>query len=293
MSRDVRGRGSRRTLGCSGQARVVTNLRLMTWNILEGGRSAEGQRLDLVAAVVRGALPDVLVVCEAHGLAEDERLLGDLSAAVGMRAYVAVAASGAHVVLFARPPATVMHFEPGVLGAGGAAALAVVRAPGLPEFLLAGVHLDARSGDARVAEVTSVLARMAPGWARIIMGDLNQLSHQDALSRRDLLALPLHHVERHVGSDGEPDTRVTRMLAAAGFVDAWRLAHADQPAATGHTVPTAIPQPPRFGGARLDYVFLSADIPAALTACEVYREKPAPRASDHFPVVADLTPHGA
>ncbi len=271
----------------------MSRVRLMTWNLLEGGRSVEGQRLDLIAAVIRAARPDVLVACEAHGLAEDARLLGDLSAAVGMRAHVATATSGSHVALFVRPPVSVMHFQPDTLGSQRAAALAVIRAPGLPEFLIAGVHLDATSPGVRVAEVSALLRRMATGWPRVIMGDLNQLSHEDALARRDLLALPLHHVERHVGLDGEPDTRVTKLLAEAGFVDAWRLAHAGEPASAGFTVPTGIPQPPRFGGSRLDYVFLSADMPAALTACDVVRDEPAPRASDHFPVIADLVPHAS
>jgi endonuclease/exonuclease/phosphatase family metal-dependent hydrolase len=76
-------------------------------------------------------------------------------------------------------------------------------------------------------------------------------------------------------------------------VDAWRLAHAGEPWAAGATVPTALPQPPRFGTLRLDYIWLSSDVPAALTACDVWREAPAPAASDHYAVVADLEPHGA
>ena len=270
----------------------MARLRLMTWNLLDGGRGPDGQRLDLITAVVRAAQPDVLVACEASGLAEDPRLLADVAAAVGMRARLAPADDGAHVVLLTRPSVAVPHFEAAPLGGARSAVLAVIRAPGLPEMLLGGCHLDARDPGLRLHEIQSLLARMPAGWPRVVLGDLNQISHEDGVTRRDLLALPLHHVERHVAPDGEPDTRVTQALAAAGLVDAWRLAHAGAPPSAGFTVPTDVPRPPRFTGMRLDYVFLSADMPAALTACDIWREKPASRASDHFPVLADLEPHG-
>lgn len=266
-------------------------LRLMTWNLLQGGRGADGQRLDLITEVIRACRPDVLFACEAHGLAEEPRLLGDVAAAVGMRARIVPAADGAHVALLTRPVVAVTHFEGVPLAGPRNAVLAALRAPGLPDFLLGGCHLDARSPSARLVEIRCLLQRMPPEWPRVLMGDLNQISHEDGLTRRDLLALPLHHVERHVAPDGEPDTRVTQDIAASGFVDAWRLAHPGPLTPAGHSVPTAIPQPPRFGGMRLDYIFLSSDLPVALTACEVWREKPAPRASDHFPLWADIEPH--
>jgi exodeoxyribonuclease-3 len=268
----------------------MSRLRLMTWNLLEGGKGADGPRLDLIATLLRAVRPDVLVACEAHGLAEDPALLTDLSAAVGMRARVAPARSGSHVALFTRPSVAIVHFEAADLG-GRSAALALVRATGFADFVLAGVHLDALDGDVRLAEIEAVLARL-PAMPRAVLGDLNSLSHEDRVARRDLLALPLHHVQRHVGADGDPDTRVTQSLARHGFVDAWKLAHAADPPHAGDTVPTSVPQPPRFGAMRLDYVFLSSDMPAALVACEVVRQAPAPVASDHFAVIADLEPHG-
>lgn len=266
--------------------------RLMTWNLLEGGRGADGHRLDLCAEVIRNCRPDVLFACEAHGLAEDERLLGDIAAAVGMRARIVRSPDGAHLALLVRPSVAVTHFEAIPLGGERPAILAVLRSAGLPDMLLGGCHLDARDPTRRLSEVRALLSVLRAPWPRILLGDFNQISHEDGLTRRDLLNLPLHHVERHVAPDGEPDTRVTQEIAAAGFVDAWRLAHAGGEARLGHTVPTAVPQPPRFAGMRLDYIYLSADIPAALTACDVWREKPAPRASDHFPLIAELEPHG-
>ena len=85
----------------------MARLRLMTWNLLDGGRGPDGQRLDLITAVMRAAQPDVLVACEAAGLAEDPRLLADVAAAVGMRARLAPAQDGAHVLLLTRPSVAV------------------------------------------------------------------------------------------------------------------------------------------------------------------------------------------
>lgn len=268
----------------------MARLRLMTWNLLEGGRGPDGQRLDLIASVLRGARPDVLVACEAHGLLEEPALLADFSAAVGMRAKIAPARSGAHVALFVRPSVGLTHFEAAEVGSQRRALLAALQVPGMGELLVAGAHLDHEDPHARRREMDMVLARL-PQRPRAVLGDFNAISHQDGVTRRDLLAMPLHHVSRHVGPDGEPDTTVTQALEAAGLVDAWRMAHEGEPVAAGLTVPTHIPQPPRFAGMRLDYIFVSADVPAALVACDVHRAAPAPKASDHFPVVADLEPH--
>ena len=48
----------------------MTTLRVMTYNILEGAKD----RLDVVAAVVRAADPDLLGVTEANGFDDPKRL---------------------------------------------------------------------------------------------------------------------------------------------------------------------------------------------------------------------------
>jgi len=268
-------------------------MRLMTWNILEGGDSAEGRRWDLIAQVLRQARPDVLLLVEAGGLAAEPASLRDICAVLTMRGFPLLSPSGAHLLLMVRPPLRIVEAQG--LDAGGLqpALIARLQAPGLPELQLAGVHLDFRSPLVRRQEVRRVLAALDPAMPRALMGDLNNASHEDGLSRSEILALPLHHVERHVQADGLFDTSVTQDLAAAGMIDLWRLAHEGEPASAGSTVPTDIPRPPRFATMRLDYIFLSGDAPAALRACDPWRRSPAPVASDHFPLIADLDPHAA
>jgi endonuclease/exonuclease/phosphatase family metal-dependent hydrolase len=266
-------------------------MRLMTWNLLEGGESAEGRRRDLIAQVLREARPDVLLLVEAGGLAAEADALRDLSAVLTMRGFPLLAPSGRHLLLMVRPPVRIVVAEGMDAGGLQPALLARLQVPGLPDLQIAGVHLDFRSPLVRRQEMRRVLAALDASQPRALLGDLNNASHEDGLSRSEILALPLHHVERHVQADGLFDTSVTQDLAAAGMVDLWRLAHAGEPTQAGATVPTDIPRPPRFAAMRLDYIFLSADAPVALRSCDPWRRQPAPGASDHFPLVADLDPH--
>ena len=263
-------------------------LRLMTYNLLEGGEGGGARRLDLIASVIRAARPDVLALCEAHGFAESPSRFADLCAAVGMRGRVAPSESGDHVALLARLPHAVVSFEPVAMGGAGAAGMGEVRIAGLGDLQVAACHLDHRDPESRRREAESLLRRLDPERSCVVLGDLNGLSHRDGLTRRDLMALPLHHVERHVDSDGEVATSTLRVMEEGGLVDAWRHVNPEAPTAEGWTVPTGMPRPPRLGPKRVDYVLVSDDLAAHLTGAFVHREPPAEQASDHFPVVADL-----
>ena len=268
----------------------------MTYNLYEGGMGGGGRRLDLVAAVVRAARPDVLALCEAHGMAEEPSRFADLAAAVGMRGRVAPAPSGFHVALLARAPHALAAFHGISLGGTNVLGAGLVRMAGIGDVMVAVAHLEPFDPAARQAEAERLAAMIDPSLPAIVLGDLNGLSHRDGLTRADLLKLPLHHVERHVEQDGEVATGATRALEAAGLVDAWRAVHPHAspergphaPPEQGWTVPTSVPSPPHFGPMRVDYVFLSRDLAGRLVRCEPWRETPAATASDHFPVACDL-----
>ena len=266
---------------------MAAPLRVMAYNLFEGGFGGGGRQLDLIASVLRAARPDVLALCEAHGL-EDPRRFTDFAAAVGLRGIVAPAASGFHLALMARPPHSVVAFAAADVGGLNPVGAGCVRVRGLGDLDVIVAHLDYRSALARQHEVESICGAISSDRPCLVLGDLNALSHRDELTRRDLLALPLHHVERHVDEVGDVQCGATRRLEAAGFVDAWKAIHPDSPAADGWTVPTALPMPPHFGGMRIDYVFASAMLAPRLLACDPWRESPAERASDHYPVVAQV-----
>jgi endonuclease/exonuclease/phosphatase family metal-dependent hydrolase len=260
----------------------------MTFNLFEGGAGAGGRRLDLAAAVIRATQPDVLGLCEAHGMAEHPSRFTDLCAAVGMRGRLAAAPSGYHVALLARTPHVVTEFGPVDVRGLNPLGIGSVRVAGHSDFQVAVAHLDYREPSGRMAEARALVALLDPARPRIVLGDLNALSHRDGLARADLLALPLHHVERHVEADGELATGTTRILEEAGLADAWRSANPTASPREGWTVPTEVPEPPHFAPMRIDYIFVSADRARGIVSCRVIRDAPAPRASDHFPVLAEL-----
>jgi exodeoxyribonuclease-3 len=74
--------------------------------------------------------------------------------------------------------------------------------------------------------------------------------------------------------------RTIQAVLDAGYVDAFKSLHPDDP---GATLPTTDPH------IRLDYVFVPNAQAGRLLACDVVRDPAAVGASDHFPVVADFT----
>src|SRR5262249_59884971 len=69
-------------------------------------------------------------------------------------------------------------------------------------------------------------------------------------------------------------------VVEAGYVDAFRTRHPGDP---GMTMPSWDPH------VRLDYGFVPSAFAARLTAVDVVRPSPAATASDHLPVVAELS----
>ncbi|TDC36736.1 endonuclease/exonuclease/phosphatase family protein [Micromonospora sp. KC213] len=263
-------------------------LRVMTWNIRTGGRDRDGSdRLDLVTGVVLAQRPDVLAVQELRGFDRGTRL-AEFAGRVGMRPQLAGSWFGQPVAVLVRPPLRVRD-------AGrvrrpfhhATAWVAVVTSAG--PLTVLGTHLNPYSGGRRRMEADWVVAalRRADGPLALVAGDLNTLDptveHTDRLA-----ALPAHHRRRHLRRDGRTvDTRAVSRLLAADLVDLWRAGAADAPEADGWTVPT------RHGGAeftgmRLDYLLGTA--PVAELTCRVWvvRGGDADRASDHYPVVAEL-----
>ena len=221
-------------------------------------------------------------------MVEDPTRFADLCAAVGMRGRIAAAPSGYHVALLARTPHVVTEFEPVDVRGLNPLGIGSVRIATLGDVQVAVAHLDYREPAGRKAEAHALVTLLDPNRPRIVLGDLNALSHRDGLTRADLLSLPLHHVERHVEADGEVETGTTRVLEESGLVDAWRAANPSAPAVEGWTVPTGVPHPLHFAPMRIDYIHVSADLARGIVSCRVLRDPPAAQASDHFPVLCEI-----
>ncbi|MBI2189049.1 MAG: endonuclease/exonuclease/phosphatase family protein [Acidobacteria bacterium] len=144
-----------------------------------------------------------------------------------------------------------------------------------------GVHLAAVHAAwterRRVYELGARLAirRRQPG-PHALMGDFNTIAPGEVL---DVERLPGRLRALVWLSGGRIRWHTIQAILDNGYVDAYRRL---QPDLVGSTFPTWDPH------VRLDYLFVPGDYAANLRSCSVVTNAPAPAASDHFPLLADL-----
>jgi endonuclease/exonuclease/phosphatase family metal-dependent hydrolase len=150
-------------------------------------------------------------------------------------------------------------------------------------FRVFGVHLSAVHAawteQRRVLELRALLrsvARHQHGF-HVLAGDFNTIAPGETL---DVTALPSRLQALVWMSGGRITWRAVQTVLDAGYMDGYRRLHPQEP---GLTLPTPDPH------VRLDYVFVPAAQANRLCACDVLRAPQAAAASDHFPVVADLS----
>ena len=259
-------------------------MRIATYNTFEGGRAQLGSvqgRPERLLEVINGMSPDLIALQElvdwqARGRARFEKFADD----AGMTGEIFVG-QGFPVGVLARRPWRIARSR--FLRAGfwhGLAHVQIEDGAGARIQVLA-AHLSPRGPRQRLAEVRSALDLVEPDVPAVLLGDLNLISHLDRVPVRGL-SLPTF--VRHA-SDGALDQRVSRLIAAAGFVDAYAQLN---PGCAGHTIPTPAAAESPFSPARLDYIHLSPDLAGRLRSAEIYRHAPAAAASDHFPLLAEL-----
>ena len=242
-------------------------LRLLSYNIRCGGRGRE-QR---IAEVIRAAAPDLVVFQEAS----DPRVVERVAELAGMPRWAARPAHSTGYLSRVRVEGHEWHHPPGARHAF----LEVVLGGGARVF---GLHLSARfskwSERRRAREIGLLLEgiREHQHGPHVLVGDFNTLAPGEVLETRRMPAW----IQALIWLSGRDIRRETigRVLEA-GYADAFRLLH---PEDRGHTFPTWDPH------VRLDYVFLPARDAHRLKSCDVMRLPEAVRASDHFPLRAEI-----
>jgi exodeoxyribonuclease III len=258
-------------------------MRLMTYNILTGGRDRDGtSRLGGIIEVVRGVAPDVLLLEECNGFELDGfRTLYRLEHELQMRAVLAVADSGFHVALFLRRGRLLethclrreLHH---------ALLAATLELDGV-SFRVIGAHLCPFGGDARLLEIQHII-RFLREQNVFVLGDLNALSPHDAARYPAQSWIPRRRA-RHMLA-GEParlDTRAIAALEAADLVD---LFHRDGNAAA--TALTRLGEGWEAYQARIDYVFASPAAAERVERTERVDGERVESASDHYPLFVDV-----
>jgi exodeoxyribonuclease-3 len=243
-------------------------IRLLTYNIRRGGSGRE----EVLAATIAECSPDIVIFQEAT----DPAVVETLASHAGMSYW----ASRANLSLAFMSRVPIVHFEWHRPALSRHAFLEVV--PFGREFRLFGVHLaavfSAWTERRRAFELRALLRSIAVHQRgfHALVGDFNTVAPGELL---DVTTLPRRVRATLWLSGGRIRWRTIQLVLDAGYVDAFRARHPDDP---GLTLPTRRPQ------VRLDYAFVPASSVGRIRACEVVRSPHAVAASDHFPLLSDF-----
>lgn len=250
-------------------------LRLMTYNILDGGVERE----DAIIEVIRAVEPDVVVLQEVMQTVVLERIAVTLN----MEHRLAWGPEqGRKVGLLSRLP-VLMARSGRPRGAWRRWLEVSVQLSNGQMITIYGVHLipfhtwffELWRGR-EVSGLLQHIRQVAPG-PHLLAGDFNAIAPGD---RARLDGAPLWVRAQLWFQMGRVLRRALKPLLEAGYVDCFRALH---PQDEGFTLPPSDP------AVRLDYVFVDPALSAHLRACRVVTEPEAVKvASDHLPVLAEF-----
>jgi len=246
-------------------------LRLLTYNIRHGGAG----RSEAISRVISSCAPDVVLLQEATL----PHIVEDIAGRTGMGEWRAYRRQSL-AFLSHEPMAGATSYRPRF---SRHAFIEIVLPRERARFF--GVHLSALHAAwterRRVFELRSLLRsveRHQHGF-HVLAGDFNTLAPTENL---DVSRLPARLRPFVWLSGGRIRWRTIQTVLDAGYADAYRTKHPDQP---GMTMPTRDPH------VRLDYVFVPRRFADRVLSCDVVNHAEAREASDHFPVAVDLYVH--
>jgi len=244
-------------------------LRLLSYNIRYGGRGREAE----LARVIRAVAPDLVVIQEGSRPAVIERLARETGLAHwGSR-------RGESLAFMSREP--VAHAEWHRPRVSRHAFLEIV--PAGDRWRVFGVHLSAVHAAwterRRWYELRALLVAIQQHQhgPHALVGDFNTLAPGELL---DVRKLPARLRALVWLSGGRIRWRTIQAVLDAGYADAYRHL---QPDLVGSTFPTWDPH------VRLDYLFVPQAHVERVSRCQVITDDPARGASDHLPLLAELT----
>lgn len=245
-------------------------IRLLSYNIKYGGRGREGS----IAAVIKGASVDVVLLQEATDPRVIERLAGETGMphwgsrpehSMGFLSRIPVTESSWHHPFNSRHPFLELALQ------------------GVPCRVF-GLHLVAWFSKwterKRARELRALLdgIRKHQEGCHLIAGDFNALAPGELLEVRKMP----RWIRAMVWLSGNDIARDTiQLMIDEGYADAWRLLHPNDP---GFTFPTWDPH------VRLDYAFLPKRYAERIVVCEIVRTPPEliKQASDHAPLLVEV-----
>jgi exodeoxyribonuclease-3 len=241
-------------------------LRLMSYNIRFGGVG----RAERIAAVIKQAAPDVVVLQEATKPEIVERIAAicEMPQIAAKRSHSTAFISRIDVDNFE------WHYHPALQRAFLEIDLKGIR--------IYNVHLRATHSNfterGRMREVHALLdgIKATNSEFHILVGDFNTLAPGELLN---LQKLPWRYRILAFLLGGKIQYRAIKIMIDGGYIDAYRRLHTEH----GFTFPAWDPN------VRLDYVFTPAAFADRISTCEVVTDIAEPsRATDHLPLLAEV-----
>jgi exodeoxyribonuclease-3 len=243
-------------------------VKLLSYNIRFGGRQREKE----LAEVIRSVDPDIVVFQEAT----DTRVIDRLAADTGL---TRSAARREHSIGYISR-LEVSHHEWHYPAGAKHSFLEIVLAGS--EERIFGLHLSAMfskwSERRRVREIKSLLKSIERHQAgfHVLVGDFNTLAPGEVLEVKRMPAW-IRGLVWLSGRDLQRDT--IQHIKDSGYIDVYRTLHPDD---KGYTFPVWDPH------VRLDYMFVPNPFLDRIKSVAVISDAPAAKASDHFPLLAQL-----
>jgi len=250
-------------------------MKIMTFNIWEGGIDALGSRIDFIVDVIKEVNPDFLAIQEANSFDKDcDALLKKVSSRTALPYYSL--SSGSlyedvkcyHVVTLSRYPLREEYRFPNFTFQS--AALSVVIDSPFGELSLCNLHLHDNSEDIRLKELEYILKYQSKYKNHILLGDFNSLLYKDEYDTKTLEVENRFDVTDILN---ENYTDVGSYLALHS-----RSTH-PTPANTNPVITKQI---------RIDYIFVTPSLTTHIKNASVIKTLSSEKASDHYPVTLTL-----
>lgn len=263
----------------------------MTFNILMGARGEDAVRRPKILEILARERPDVLALQECHHFDhDDETFLRDVAAITGLEPHLMISPrTRLHLALF-RPPAWEERSrwiaESGFTHTAGWFSFQL---PGGASLDVGCVHLDYASEDRRLEEARAVLTcdpRHGRAPLRVVLGDFNAVSRTDSYAFDQVARFEAQYLKQAGFPHNGWRHDVIDLFQELGFTD---TLDSSPPAIAPFTWPAPgsrefLENPPM----RIDRVMVQGFAPGSWTT-RVITEPPADSASDHLPVVVELT----
>jgi len=250
-------------------------MKIMSFNILEGGIDEWGSRIEHIKKVIKEVSPDFLALQEASKFDENNnKLLKEIGRDIGLPHYALSPGSvykdekQYHVVSLSRYPLKNIHMFSGKPFETGAL-LTLIDSP-FGELAICNLHLNVYSEDKRLKELKVIFKYISKYTNQILLGDFNSISSDDnydldtlEVEARfdviDLLKQNYVDIAFHLGLDD----RTTSSLSSntnIGFINP----------------------------VRIDYIFVTPSLATHATDVTVIKTPTSERSSDHYPIVATI-----